>query len=102
MDAVSLMRFEAVILVMVIIFCIAELHSLSQMGLTYFTNGWHYLSVLNYWLYFIGFIFRVTPFLEADQQGFPPPLGEYRNYEVRSLMVIALQPSTVLQVHVLG
>jgi len=68
-------------MVMVVLFCIKEIYVLWKLGVAYFYNGWNYLAVFNYWIYFIGFGFRVTPFVEAERLGFPPPLGTYKNYE---------------------
>jgi len=31
---------------------------------------------------------QVTPFVEAERLGFPPPLGTYKNYEVRSPQIL--------------
>eukprot|EP00277_Geminigera_cryophila_P013696 CAMPEP_0179454308 /NCGR_PEP_ID=MMETSP0799-20121207/38170_1 /TAXON_ID=46947 /ORGANISM="Geminigera cryophila, Strain CCMP2564" /LENGTH=458 /DNA_ID=CAMNT_0021252053 /DNA_START=324 /DNA_END=1699 /DNA_ORIENTATION=+ len=80
--ALEQMRFELVVLAMILIFSVKEAYTLRRMGRTYFYNGWHYISIFNYWLYIIGFGFRVTPFMEAKRLGFPPPLGTYENYEI--------------------
>ena len=80
-DAILQMRFELAVFVMVLIFVAKEVYYLAQMKRTYFYNGWHYMAIFNYWLYIIGFGFRVTPFVEASELGFPPTVDEYANYE---------------------
>jgi hypothetical protein len=45
---------------MVVLFCIKEIYVLWKLGVAYFYNGWNYLAVFNYWIYFIGFGFRVS------------------------------------------
>ncbi len=75
------LRYEVAVLLLVLLGCVKEVYVLRQMGRSYFVVGWHYLAVFNYALYLIGFVFRITPFAEVLRLGFPPPAGEYANYD---------------------